>query len=374
MYIQRDILNRANKRLKLALTVFLVIFFTITGCSNRAEEIAKQTDRINELIISTIELFKITDSYLYQEIYKKKQKGDLEYKHIQKTFKIDDRYINNKKLQETLDNKLAEINVQLEESRFTYKKNYQIASFNISFDGLNVYNLKIESLSEKRTGPKIALVLDDWGYSIRNLDSLWQLDIPVTIAILPNLAYSDTIAEEAKRRGQQVILHLPMESHHSKAVEKKVITTDMTSEQIVDTFNDSLSSVRYAVGISNHMGSKATEDKRVLKILFKQLKAKDLFFLDSLVTSKSKVSEVAEEVGIDHAQRSIFIDNKSNFEYIKKQMNKLVEIAIAKGEAVGIGHDKKNTLEALNKIIPELKNKDVQFIFLSELINVNTGI
>jgi polysaccharide deacetylase 2 family uncharacterized protein YibQ len=55
-------------------------------------------------------------------------------------------------------------------------------------------------------------------------------------------------------------------------------------------------------------------------------------------------------------------------------MNKLVEIAIAKGEAVGIGHDKKNTLEALNKIIPELKNKDVQFIFLSELINVNTGI
>jgi hypothetical protein len=165
-----------------------------------------------------------------------------------------------------------------------------------------------------------------------------------------------------------------MESHHSKAVEKKVITTDMTSEQIVDTFNDSLSSVRYAVGISNHMGSKATEDKRVLKILFKQLKAKDLFFLDSLVTSKSKVSEVAEEVGIDHAQRSIFIDNKSNFEYIKKQMNKLVEIAIAKGEAVGIGHDKKNTLEALNKIIPELKNKDVQFIFLSELINVNTGI
>ena len=215
----------------------------------------------------------------------------------------------------------------------------------------------------------VAIVLDDWGYNKRNLDALFSLDQPVTISILPNLPFSKFIAQEAKKRNTEVILHLPLEAHDSsKRPEKDTIYTNMNKKEILTRLQSAFDSVPYIKGVNNHMGSKATEDEGLMKLLFLQFKKKNLYFLDSLVTSKSICLNLASEVGIKFAERSVFLDNNNDIEYIKGQLRQLLSIAKQKKSAVGIGHDRPLTIKAIKQMQPDFQREAVRFVYLSELV------
>ncbi len=44
-------------------------------------------------------------------------------------------------------------------------------------------------------GPRLALVVDDWGYQARPIEELPKMGFPLTTAVLPNLPYSSKAAE-----------------------------------------------------------------------------------------------------------------------------------------------------------------------------------
>jgi len=215
----------------------------------------------------------------------------------------------------------------------------------------------------------VAIVLDDWGYNKKNLDDLFSLDQPVTISILPNLPFSKFIAQEAEKRNKEVILHLPLEAHDSsKRPEKDAIYTNMNKKEILTRLQSAFDSVPYIKGVNNHMGSKATEDEVLMKFLFLQFKKKNLYFLDSLVTNKSICLNLASEVGIKFAERSVFLDNNNDIEYIKGQLRQLLSIAEQKKSAVGIGHDRPLTIKAIKQMLPDFQRKGIRLVYLSELV------
>ena len=59
---------------------------------------------------------------------------------------------------------------------------------------------------------RLATILDDLGNDRAAADAIFTLPYPLTISVLPNLAHASEVAEEAARRGYQVLLHMPMES------------------------------------------------------------------------------------------------------------------------------------------------------------------
>jgi len=215
--------------------------------------------------------------------------------------------------------------------------------------------------------PKIAIVLDDWGYNLNTLHILEQIKYPLTCAVLPDLNYSQQICEELHARGFQIILHLPMEPHEKYRLERNTIMTTMDEPAIRNIVKQNIDNVIYAKGVSNHMGSLATEDPRTMKIIFKELKQRNLFFLDSFVTSNSVGFELAHKMGLHFAKRDVFLDNQLDLEYIKRQIYKLKTKAKIYGYAIGIGHDQKVTLEALKDIMPELEKEGYRFVLVSEL-------
>ncbi|MFH0913353.1 MAG: divergent polysaccharide deacetylase family protein [Candidatus Omnitrophota bacterium] len=215
---------------------------------------------------------------------------------------------------------------------------------------------------------KIAIVLDDWGYNLNNLPILEQIKYPLTASILPNLDHSRTLAAALDKRGIEVILHLPMEPREKLRLEKNTILTNMDEQAIRDIVNQDLNDIPYAKGVSNHMGSKASEDLRVMSIVFSELKQRGLFFLDSLVSSKSVCSHLANKMHLGFARRDVFLDNKNEAGYIRQQIYKLKARARAYGQAVGIGHDRRVTLEVLKEVMPELEKQGYRFVFVSELV------
>ncbi len=220
--------------------------------------------------------------------------------------------------------------------------------------------------------PKVAIVLDDWGYSRRLVPDVLKLNRPVTLAILPHQAYSTMIAQEVQGSRCEVILHMPMEPKNAESPrEPHVLTSGMSAAAVRQMLDAALATVPYAKGISNHQGSKATEDPVLMRLVMQDLRRRQLFFLDSFTASRPACEPAARDAGIPFAQRAVFLDNQETPEYIRHQLQALVAAARHAGAAVGIGHDKRVTLEVLQQAMPELEQEGVEFVGLAEVENTS---
>jgi len=214
---------------------------------------------------------------------------------------------------------------------------------------------------------RIAIVIDDWGYQLNNLEIIGQIKQPLTCAVLPGLKNTQVVAQKLDKLGFEVILHLPMEPKEKYRLEKNTITMNMRQSQIRRILDQDLATVIFAKGISNHMGSRITEDLNSSTMIMLEIKKRNLYFLDSFVTAKSICALLARKMRLRFARRDVFLDNRLDPEYIRNQINGLKNLARRRGFAIGIGHDRRNTLLILKEMLPQLEKEGYKFVFVSEI-------
>jgi len=256
-------------------------------------------------------------------------------------------------------------------------------------EGIFIWNILQPRRQKKQEPPEeeithkamIAIVIDDWGYNLNNIDFIRDTEEPFCVSILPNLPYSKTISEIAFKAGKEIIIHLPLEPYISEGaegeeikLEENTILTTMSEKEVRTILRAAFEDIAYARGVSNHMGSKATEDEGLMEIIFQELKRKNLYFLDSLVSPNSVCFDLASKMGVKFAKRNVFLDYKENPEYIIGQISKLANKAKVFGYAIGIGHNKYSTLAVLKKYLPKLVESGYKLVTVSELIEyVDSG-
>lgn len=215
---------------------------------------------------------------------------------------------------------------------------------------------------------KIAIIIDDVGYDPSLLRSFWEIDVPLTFSILPNLEHSSSLAKEISARGHSILLHLPMEpENNTQYSEIGSITMKMSDQEIIESIEKDLQTTPGVEGISNHMGSKATGDERVMMIVLRLTKRKRLFFIDSLTTNHSVITKIAHQLRVPTASRQVFLDNSQDLDHIMRKLEELAEYAIRNGEAIGIGHVHPQTAEAIREVLPEWKKRRIIMVPASEL-------
>ncbi len=145
---------------------------------------------------------------------------------------------------------------------------------------------------------RIALVIDDWGYTLRNKDFITDNSYRVTLSVIPFEKYSTQIALLAHQYGKEMIVHMPMEPHNKEqnSLEANTLMVDMDRPTVMRLLRNAFDSVPYAKGANNHMGSAATENVRLMRIVMQYLKERDFFLLDSLVTYNSVCRGVAKRI------------------------------------------------------------------------------
>ena len=214
---------------------------------------------------------------------------------------------------------------------------------------------------------RMAIVLDDWGYNLDAFEHLKDVHAPLTLAILPNLPYSAQIAEGAYREGHEIILHMPMEPKGAVPLEKSTILAKMTDAEIRDRLLRAIDGVPHLVGVSNHQGSKATADARVMKAGLETLKTRSLFFLDSLTTGDSAAGAEAKGLGMTVLRRDVFLDNERTEPAILARLDELARLAKSQGSAIGIGHDEPVTVEVIRKNLDRYASEGIDIVPLSDL-------
>ncbi|WP_010270632.1 divergent polysaccharide deacetylase family protein [Paenibacillus senegalensis] len=216
-----------------------------------------------------------------------------------------------------------------------------------------------------------AVVIDDLGNNMKGTEDILALPFKVTVAVMPFLPSSKEDAEAAHRAGHDVIVHLPMEplSGRSSWLGEGAIMVGLDDEEIRKRVHAALDDIPHAIGINNHMGSKATADERVMRIVLEVCRERGVFYLDSHTNYRSVVGQLAEELGVPSLDNQLFIDDVHTKRHMKRQMRLLSKQADQFDYAIAIGHvggGGKMVAEVL-KQWSEDGGKDIRLVGLSTL-------
>lgn len=202
---------------------------------------------------------------------------------------------------------------------------------------------------------QVALVVDDMGNSLDVLDDLVSIGLPLDIAILPDSEHPRETAERAAAAGLEVLLHLPLESANGNGgagYAGGLITSGMPAEEVLRTIAAGIDAVPGIRGVNNHMGSKVTTDRDMMRVILPPLRDRGLFFLDSLTSGRSVAYDEALRLGMPAARRDVFLDADGDGTRAGERLRELFQAARRHGRAIGICHPFPATLAALKSDFP----------------------
>jgi hypothetical protein len=147
------------------------------------------------------------------------------------------------------------------------------------------------------------------------------------------------------------------------------LRTDQSPEVIESLLAKAFASVPGARGMNNHMGSKATADPALMKVVLGYLKKEGKFYIDSRTTADTVGPRVAAELGVPCVQRDVFIDATTSPDDIAAAFSKGVAEAETRGSAVMIGHvQNRGVLAILREREQDLAGRDVRLAHLAEVM------
>jgi polysaccharide deacetylase 2 family uncharacterized protein YibQ len=216
---------------------------------------------------------------------------------------------------------------------------------------------------------RIALVIDDFGYSRdATVEEFLRARIPLTVSVIPELPFTTWAVRRAAEEGKEAILHLPMEAETFTS-DVPAVLTSMTDAEIASLVVKYLADTPGVAGVNNHLGSVATQDSRVMSAVMGVLRPRRLFFLDSLTSSKSVAYTSAKSSGVPAARNDLFIDaDTEDPGVVDTRLDRLLEIAMVRGYAIGIGHPRPWTWTAVAAFEERIKGSGVELVFLSDLV------
>ena len=220
----------------------------------------------------------------------------------------------------------------------------------------------------------LAFVIDDAGNNLHELDPFLKLDMPLTIAVLPGLAYSAEAARRIRAAGKEVFLHQPMEALGGQNPGPGAIRFGMGRDEIRSIVMRNLDEIGPVAGINNHEGSRVTMDEEAMVTIIALCRERGILFLDSRTTADTAAPRAAQQLGITIGERDVFVDNVQERESMIGYINTGLSRAEQKGSAILIGHVwSKELAPLLANLFPGLRERGYSFSPVSKVIN-RTGI
>jgi hypothetical protein len=142
----------------------------------------------------------------------------------------------------------------------------------------------------------------------------------------------------------------------------------MNEAELIHQLEKNFASVPHVSGVNNHMGSKFMADEEKLTLVFRELKKRNLIFIDSRTTPQTKTAAALQNVYVPSASRTVFLDNERDYSRIYRV---LMDVANAKdigAPVVMIGHPYPETIRAIRDAHKVFQEKGVTIVPVSRLI------
>jgi len=217
--------------------------------------------------------------------------------------------------------------------------------------------------------PRLALIIDDIGPSVSKARLFSSFGIPMTFAVLPRFTRSEDLALQFRDEGHEIMLHQPMEPRDPGLDPGPgALYVGDSQDRIVEVMEENISSLPFAAGVNNHMGSRYTAYQKEMHQTLQIVKERGLFFVDSLTSSDSKGYKTAKRLHLPAACRNVFLDNHLEVEAIFRQLQDLARCGLKYGYGIGIGHPFPETAVAIGLFLDKVRNSEFEFVRVSELV------
>jgi hypothetical protein len=221
--------------------------------------------------------------------------------------------------------------------------------------------------------PLIAIVIDDVGLDRPHSKRAWELPGPLTMSFLPYAKDLREQARTARARGQELMLHLPMEPGGHADPGPNALLVSLTENELRHRVTVALDSFDGYVGVNNHMGSRFTAYRPGMETVLRQFKTRGLLFLDSRTTPSTVGDQVAQEIGVPSVARNVFLDDEESIDAVRRKLAETEAVARRQGFAVAIGHPHEVTIQALAEWLPGVANKGFALAPLSAVLRKRNG-
>jgi polysaccharide deacetylase 2 family uncharacterized protein YibQ len=217
--------------------------------------------------------------------------------------------------------------------------------------------------------PRIAVIIDDLGARRDVFDVLRDLRRPLTVAVLPGLPLSAWTAREAAQAGMEVLLNLPMEPYRFPEVDPGpgALLMAMTPQELQAQIGAHLASVPGAVGVTNHMGSRMTEDRARMRTVLGVLAGRRLFLVDGLTSNLSVAYDEAKAQGLRAGRRQVIVDHVAGEAGDRVRWDEVTGWAESRGEVIVIAHGHPLTARLLREYVPRWEARGMRLVPVSQL-------
>ncbi|MBI2524492.1 MAG: divergent polysaccharide deacetylase family protein [Candidatus Rokubacteria bacterium] len=217
---------------------------------------------------------------------------------------------------------------------------------------------------------RLAVIVDNLGSRRDVFDLLKDVGRPVSVAVLPELPLSKWIAGEAARAGMEVLLDLPMEPYRYPEMDPGpgALMLAMAPEATARLLVKHLAALPAAVGVTNHMGSRMTEDRARMRAVLEQFRARRLLFVDAVTSNLSVAYDEARGLGLRAGRRQVLIDAGGGEEALRARWEEAGRLAAGRGEAIVLAHGHPLTIRLLKEYVPRWEAARVRMVPVSHVV------
>ena len=198
--------------------------------------------------------------------------------------------------------------------------------------------------------PRVAILI--WGLGLSRAETtsaIQKLPGEITLAFATYGRNLQELADEARGRGHEIVLQVPMEPYDYPKNDPgpHTLLTTLDTKDNIERLDWVLKRFEGYVGITSQLGARFTRSAEHLGPVLRALKSRELIFLDSRRSGEGLGYEIAGLVGLDRAANDRFIDDEVDRDAIDAELAALEETARTRGSAIGIGFPYPITIQRL---------------------------
>ncbi|MBD8556832.1 divergent polysaccharide deacetylase family protein [Rhizobium sp. CFBP 8762] len=241
----------------------------------------------------------------------------------------------------------------------------------IGADGLRSMDYYARAWSGTR-GTRIALVVGGLGLSQTGTQTAIR-DLPeeVTLAFAASGNSLMRWMQEARRKGHEILLQVPMEPFDYPANNpgNNTLRAASDTKKNLLMLQKSMARLTNYTGIVNFLGGAFLSDATMLEPVMREIADRGLLFLDDATSAQSLSGTLATTIDAPHAFADMVLDEKVETSAVLKKLDELERVARRNGSAIGMASAFDVSVAAITQWVEEAQGRGIEIVGVSALVN-----
>jgi uncharacterized protein len=238
----------------------------------------------------------------------------------------------------------------------------------ISADGIrpsDAFAQPVKALPGKPDAPRIAIVVSGLGVSeSATADAIAKLPGAVTLGFMPYGSDVATLAANARTKGHELLLQVPMEpfDYPDNDPGPQTLLTSLAPQQNIERLYWLMARIQGYVGISGTMGARFTASEASFAPILRETAKRGLIFVDDGSNPRSLAPRIAGANNLPFAKAEIAIDAVPTPVEIDHALGRLEMSARDHGVAVGVSTALPVAIDHIAKWAKALESRGIQLV------------